>query len=385
MSRLLRSAASAAVFSVVAGMALMPAVAVAAATNLLPNGTFDGGTTSGWKGTNATVSVTSPGFGGSGSAAKVALSTKTTSYAIYAKPKPATSVAQGTQLQGTGEVLGVPGKSLCLLLQEAKPGGSVVQTAKQCVTANGSWQALGPVTVTDKNAGDSVGFQIRQTGAVAGNSFQADSLSLTGSSSSSPTLAAQWNMDETSGTTMFDSSGNNNNGTLNGPVQVGVPGPVGHGTAYSFSGKSDVDVPHSPTLVAGSANIDISFWLSTTNLPAKGDYDLVRMGDYPAQEYKVELLKSNQIECTYHGSSSSNNATGGADLNDGHWHYVQCIKTATAIQVWIDGVLAHSTSAVIGSVSPPTDVNIGAHGNPGSAAGYDWYQGNLDDVSITFG
>jgi hypothetical protein len=139
--------------------------------------------------------------------------------------------------------------------------------------------------------------------------LQADSLSLTGSSSS-PTLAAQWNMDETSGTTMFDSSGNNNNGTLNGPVQVGVPGPAGHGTAYSFSGKSDVDVPYSPTLVAGSANIDISFWLSTTNLPVTGDYDLVRMGDYPAQEYKVELLKSNQIECTYHGSSSSNNATG---------------------------------------------------------------------------
>jgi hypothetical protein len=160
-------------------------------------------------------------------------------------------------LQGTGEVIGVPGKSLCLLLQEAKPGGPVVQIAKQCVTANGSWQALGPVTLTDENAGDSVGFQIRQTGAVAGNSFQADSLSLTGSSPS-PTLAAQWNMDETSGTTMFDSSGNNNNGTLNGPVQVGVPGPTGHGTAYSFSGKSDVDVPYSPTLVAGSANIDLA-------------------------------------------------------------------------------------------------------------------------------
>jgi len=204
-------------------------------------------------------------------------------------------------------------------------------------------------------------------------------MSLTGSSSSSPTLAAQWNMDETSGTTMFDSSGNNNNGTLNGPVQVGVPGPVGHGTAYSFSGKSDVDVPYSPTLVAGSANIDISFWLSTTNLPAKGDYDLVRMGDYPAQEYKVELLKSNQIECTYHGSSSSNNATGGADLNDGHWHYVQCIKTGTQIQTVIDGTVVATTQATVGSISNTSAVDIGAY--PGS----DWYQGKLDEVSITVG
>src|SRR5882757_7051845 len=233
VSWLMRCAASAAVFSVGTAMALVPAVAVAAATNLLPNGTFDGGTTSGWKGTNSTLSVVSPGFGGSGSASKVTLSNTSTSYSIYATPKPATNVQQGSQLQGTGEVLGVSGKSLCLLLQEYTSGGSLVQTAKQCVTANGSWQAIGPATLTSKNTGDSVGFQIRQTGAVAGNSFEADSLSLTGSSSS-PTLAAQWNMDETSGTTMFDSSGNNNNGTLYGPVQVGIPGPTGHGTAYSL-------------------------------------------------------------------------------------------------------------------------------------------------------
>lgn len=385
MSRLLRRAASTAAFSVVTGTTLVPALAASAATNLLPNGTFDGGSTSGWKGTNATLSVVSPGFGGTGDAAKVTLSKATTSYSIYAQPKPATNVAQGSQLQGTAEVLGVSGKYTCLLLQEVKPAGGVVQTAKQCVKATGSWQAIGPVTLTDKTTGDSVGFLIQQTGAVAGNSFQADNLSLTESSSTSSTVAAQWNMNETSGTTMFDSSGNNNNGTLQGPVQMGVAGPTGQGTAYSFSGKSDVDVPSSPTLVAGSANIDMAFWLKTTNLPATGDYDLVRMGDYPAQEYKVELLSSNQIACTYHGSSSSNNATGGANLNNGQWHYVQCVKTASAIQVWIDGVLVHSTSAVIGSVSPPSDLYVGAHGSPGTAAGFDWYQGDLDDVSITFG
>jgi len=361
MSRLLRRAASTAAFSVVTGTTLVPALAASAATNLLPNGTFDGGSTSGWKGTNATLSVVSPGFGGTGDAAKVTLS------------------------KGTAEVLGVSGKYTCLLLQEVKPAGGAVQTAKQCVKATGSWQAIGPVTLTDKTTGDSVGFLIQQTGAVAGNSFQADNLSLTESSSTSSTVAAQWNMNETSGTTMFDSSGNNNNGTLQGPVQMGVAGPTGQGTAYGFSGKSDVDVPSSPTLVAGSANIDMAFWLKTTNLPATGDYDLVRMGDYPAQEYKVELLSSNQIACTYHGSSSSNNATGGANLNNGQWHYVQCVKTASAIQLWIDGVLVHSTSAVIGSVSPPSDLYVGAHGSPGTAAGFDWYQGDLDDVSITFG
>ena len=58
-----------------------------------------------------------------------------------------------------------------------------------------------------------------------------------------------------------------------------------------------MDVPYSPALVAGSANIDISFWLNTTHTdPNSGDYDLVRMGDYPFQEYKVELEPNGQLE-----------------------------------------------------------------------------------------
>jgi len=464
----------------VLGLALLaPGVAAAAGgSNLLPNGTFDGGSTSGWRATNATLSVTSPGFGGTAHAAKLTLSKSTTSYNMFANPVPVTSVPAGEQFTGTGEVLGVSGRSVCLILREISPGGSVVQTVQQCVTAAGSWQAIGPATLTDQTAGDSVGYVISQTGARTGDSFEADSLSLTDADTTAPTapanlaataassseidlswsastdpdfsgvygyaiyrdgggtplatvpgsatsykdtsvsagsthnyqvaafdyagnfstpsnlatattpaapLAAQWNMDETSGTTMFDSSGNNNNGTLHGPVQVGLPGPAGHGTAYSFSGQSDVDVPFSPTLVAGSANVTISFWFATTHLPTSGDYDLVRMGTYPNPEYKVELVGTGQIGCTFHGSISSHNATGGSGLADGNWHYVQCIKTASQIQLWIDGTEVKVTNAVIGSVSPTEDAFLGAHGNPGSSSGFDWYQGKLDDVSIAIG
>ena len=196
---------------------------------------------------------------------------------------------------------------------------------------------------------------------------------------STSTQAAVWNMDEPVGTTtMVDSSGNGNNGTLVGGVEAGVPGEAG--TAYSFNGTSSyVDVPNAASLVAGPANINISFWLNTTHLPSSGDYDLVRMGVYPGQEYKVELEKTNQIGCTFHGLSGSNNATGGANLANGAWHHIVCIKTSSQIQLWIDGVDVKNTAAVIGSVSPTSDVTIGSHGT------FDWYQGTLDDVSIAFG
>jgi concanavalin A-like lectin/glucanase superfamily protein len=368
------------VTAAIAGTLALPAVASAAA-NLLPNGSFDGGTTAGWKGTNATLKTVSPGFGGTADAAQVSLSNAATAYTMFASPRPVASAAAGQQYQGTASVLGITGRSVCLLLQEYT-GSTLAQTAKQCITANGSWQSL-IVTLTAKADGDSIAYLLRQTGAKAGDSFQADSLELVNSTSPPPppppgTVVALWHMDEPAGaTTMADSSGFGNNGTLNGPVTTGVPG--FQGNAYSFSGHSYVDVPTSDSLNPGTANVGISFYMNTTHLPTSGDYDLVRKGVYPQQQYKIELLKTNQIACSFTGSSGSSNATGGANLADGTWHHIECIKTPTTIQLLIDGVLVKTTSVIIGSISTTGDASLGAH------PGYDWYQGMLDEVSIAIG
>jgi hypothetical protein len=149
----------------------------AAQTNLLPNGNFDGGTTSGWAATNALLTAVSPCFGGSAFAAKISRSTGT-SYSMFAKPRPVISAPQGERFQGTGEVSGVTGRTICLLLREVTSGGSVVQNVKGCVTATGGWQAIGPVDLTMKNAGDQVGYLVQQIAAASGDSFLADSLLL---------------------------------------------------------------------------------------------------------------------------------------------------------------------------------------------------------------
>jgi phospholipase C len=109
---------------------------------------------------------------------------------MFAKPRPVTSVPQGEKFQGSGEVSGVKGRTICLLLREVTAGGSVVQNVKGCVTATGAWQAIGPVNLTMKNAGDQVGYLVQQTAAATGDSLLADSLSLidvTASPSPSPT------------------------------------------------------------------------------------------------------------------------------------------------------------------------------------------------------
>ena len=193
---------------------------------------------------------------------------------------------------------------------------------------------------------------------------------------SGSSVVALWHMNETSGTTMADSSGNGHTGTLHN-VTLGATGVSGH--AYTFNGRSSyVDVPHVSALNPGSANIDISFYLNTTSLPKSGDYDLVRKGAYPSRYYKVELLPTGQIKCSFRGRRS-HSATGGSGLNNGAWHHVQCIKTGSQIETVIDGTVRATTNASVGSISNTYRVKIGAH--PGS----DWYRGELDEVSIAFG
>ncbi|HEX2421872.1 MAG TPA: hypothetical protein VHN56_01795, partial [Actinomycetota bacterium] len=60
-------------------------------------------------------------------------------------------------------------------------------------------------------------------------------------SAAGSSVVGLWHLDETSGTTAFDSSGNGNNGAISGPVTLGVPGHLN--TAYSFVPKSTVIVP----------------------------------------------------------------------------------------------------------------------------------------------
>jgi hypothetical protein len=119
--------------------------------------------------------------------------------------------------------------------------------------------------------------------------------------------------------------------------------------------------------------------MNTTYLPTSGDFDLVRMGVYPNPEYKTELLQSGQLACTFHGSSGDGNATGGTNLADGNWHHIECLKTASQIQLLIDGNVAATTNAAVGSVNSTEDTTLGSH--DGS---YDWYHGLLDEVSITY-
>jgi hypothetical protein len=186
---------------------------------------------------------------------------------------------------------------------------------------------------------------------------------------------ALWHMDETSGSVMKDSVGGHN-GTIFS-AQLGLPGFLG--TAYGFT-KSYVSVPSATDLNPGTSNLTVTLHVKTTSAPATPDWDLIRKGLYTTAggEFKMEYQPSGQASCGFNGSANYGELMAGPAINDGKWHTVQCIKTASAIKVVVDGV-AFSKTVTIGSIANTDAVPVGAR--PGS----EYFQGSLDEASIQVG
>ena len=83
-----------------------------------------------------------------------------------------------------------------------------------------------------------------------------------------PTVVALWHMDETSGNTAVDATGNGHNG-VNTNIAFVSPGFDGNGGAYSFNGTSRVVVPDSPALNPGTANITLTAHVKTSTMPVQ--------------------------------------------------------------------------------------------------------------------
>jgi hypothetical protein len=188
---------------------------------------------------------------------------------------------------------------------------------------------------------------------------------------------ALWHMDDPAGSTVMHDTVGGHDGTLDGSVSAGAPGFLG--TAYAFTHGS-VSVPSAPPLNPGAANITLTIHLKATTAPATPDWDLMRKGLFTSAggEYKMEYQPTGQASCGFMGSKASSEIIAGPSLKDGLWHTVQCVKTATAIALVVDGQ-AFFQAATIGTISNSAPLVIGAH--PGS----EFFIGSLDEASVVIG
>ncbi|VVB75376.1 Concanavalin A-like lectin/glucanases superfamily protein [Candidatus Tiddalikarchaeum anstoanum] len=202
-------------------------------------------------------------------------------------------------------------------------------------------------------------------------------------------LLGYWNLDENSGSTINDLSGNNNIGTIYGGTSW-ADGKFGKALDFDSSRYSDyVSISHDGSLNFNqlTENYSISLWFKTDFIPAPGDDPKTLILDRPTLEhatsYAIDLRTGNEILF-----STWNTVTGDgvsfAGINTGEWYHVIAVSNTTHMMLYINGELKGITAITVGSCCENNDgiVEIGRSGDWRGCCSEHWFDGIIDDVRI---
>jgi hypothetical protein len=206
-----------------------------------------------------------------------------------------------------------------------------------------------------------------------------------------PGPVGYWKLDDATGTSAKDSSGNNNTGTFTGsPSPSWMSGK--YGAAVSFPGNSNpsyINIPSSTTLDGFRAMTACS-WSYLTRAPSFDSGVLLlkatnASGNTPLDPYSLYALsvsttkKVNWIIST--GVAASRVlVVSNASINLNTWNYICGTYDGTTMKIFINGTqdsATGSTSIVVGANSIP--VQIGAYAHTSYPDGWD---GLIDDMKI---
>ena len=198
------------------------------------------------------------------------------------------------------------------------------------------------------------------------------------------TIAAQWAMTETSGTTMFDSSGNGNNGAMTNVTLTGG--------GYIFDGTSSkVVVPNSPSLALGTNDFSFTVQFQTSRVPTQGtDYDLIRkgVGAGSGGEFKLEIVYDRGVgkpKCVVSDSLGfSASERGNRNVADGQVHTVTCTKSGTKLTQQVDSFApTFATGNVSGPITTIKPLTIGIKAPTAKGISADWYPGTILSATVS--
>ena len=198
-----------------------------------------------------------------------------------------------------------------------------------------------------------------------------------------PGLVALWHLDEGSGTTAYDSTPNNNDGTIYGATYVDGR----FSKALSFDGVDDyVSVPDSASLDIGTSDFTIEAWikLGTTANDYYGIYDKGKGLTSGEGRYSLFVTPSDTLRLHIYGQSGGEQAYYDSTLtiDDTNWHYVavSCDRDGNAIfaiddsteTVDISGSSSHDVSSTYDAAIGVRQWDKGDH----------WFNGEIDEVHI---
>jgi hypothetical protein len=200
-------------------------------------------------------------------------------------------------------------------------------------------------------------------------------------------LVAHWTFDETSGAAL-DSSGNGFNGTIVGTVIQGQTGKIGG--AYLFAGAGWVDFGvGTVTTQITNFPISISYWIQSTSTGTGVTECAVWMGkNGSTQQYLQTGIKAGNAYAAYRNTNFDSAVAWKDDgtthtEGDGVWHHIVAVyPDATVRHVYVDGVLADSTTYTQNYFTGTNQVAVGNNNRNSSGTYTDPFDGLIDDVRI---
>ena len=231
---------------------------------------------------------------------------------------------------------------------------------------NGGFTAGSPATV--------VGGASRSFTAPAGSNDWVLRLSQTTVPLSGP--VGQWNLDETSGTSAADASGNGNTGTLvNGPVwTAGL-----NGNALDLDGVNDyVNVTSSGT-VNLTKNLTLAAWIRPDSATGTTRTIIGKVTDANDKQFQLSLSTTGSVQFDYEKSGNNYMLSGGL-VTAGTWQHVAVtVDGSLNVKIYLNGTQVATGTAPAETTATANPITLGrAAGTYNSL----YYGGLLDDARI---
>ncbi len=277
----------------------------------------------------------------------------------------------------------------------ATSGGNVTNDGGATVTARGvCWSVSQDPTISSAHTTDGTGtgsFISNMTGLTSNTTYYVRSyatnsvgtaygvnvqFSTTVTGSLTDNLISYWKIDETSGTTSFDSYGSNNC-TIESGVTINQSGLINKSAAFiESSGGLTTGKTASQLGIGGEASKSVSIWIKPdTSNDVLNSGGIINLGNPADHEQFGIKLYSYWMFDSWYGAVRI-----GADndiLADGIWHHIVVTYTSNThtIRTYLDGALVTEDSSYVISVGDDMgfSIGIGSQGN---------YIGLIDEVGL---
>ncbi len=187
-------------------------------------------------------------------------------------------------------------------------------------------------------------------------------------------LVGYYTLNEGSGGTANDTSGNNNTGNVSGASWT--TGKIAGG--LNFNGTSNfVSIPDSSSLdITGAGTI--ATWINPSinrwnGVFAKGNVN----DDGKSYNYAMEIKNDNHVVCVFGNGTTNNAVTSTATITANQLTHVACTWDGSSFKLYVNGTLNASASQTITPSANSSPLYLGKFG--GNA---DYLQGVLDEVRI---